>query len=184
MNQENATIHLREFMDAPEGWGRAEGRKAFQRLLEFVEAHKRMTVFRVSMRGVKRVDMSFASETLVEVARRYRGSKGFCIVDLDDEDVIENWDGAAAKKGQPLYLWADDQATIIGAQPTRGTRDALLFALNRGRARAAEFVETTPGMSIANASSKFKHLWEQGFLLRQEEMADVGGVEFVYQPIG
>jgi predicted transcriptional regulator len=39
-------------------------------------------------------------------------------------------------------------------------------------------------MSIANASSKFKHLWEQGFLLRQEEMADAGGAEFVYQPIG
>ena len=39
-------------------------------------------------------------------------------------------------------------------------------------------------MSIANASTKFKQLWEQGFLLRQESVADSGGVEFVYQRIG
>jgi predicted transcriptional regulator len=31
---------------------------------------------------------------------------------------------------------------------------------------------------------KFKQLWEQGFLLRRESVADSGGVEFVYQRIG
>ena len=32
--------------------------------------------FRVSMKGVERVDISFSSETVVELARRYRGHKG------------------------------------------------------------------------------------------------------------
>ncbi len=182
MNREKTTIHLREFMDAPEAWGREQGRKVYLRLLEFVEARSNVTTFKMSMLGVKRIDMGFASETLVELARRYRRSKGFCIVDLDDEDLIENCEMPAAKKGQPLFLWTDGQVTIIGAQPTQDTRDALLFALRCGRARAAEFVETTPGMSVADASSKFEHLWEQGFLLRQEEMADTGGTEFVYRP--
>jgi hypothetical protein len=95
MNQEITNIKLRDFMDEPEGWGRADGRKVYQRLFDFVEAHPKVVVFRVSMQGVRRVDMSFASETLVELARRYRATKGFCILDLQDADVIDNWDAAA-----------------------------------------------------------------------------------------
>jgi predicted transcriptional regulator len=30
---------------------------------------------------------------------------------------------------------------------------------------------------------KFKQLWEQGFLLRQESSADSGGVEYLYRLI-
>jgi hypothetical protein len=184
MNQEITSINLRDFMDEPEGWGRAQGRKVYQRLLDFVEEHPLVTVFRVSMQGVRRVDMSFASETLIELARRYRGTKGFCLVDLHDADVIENWDAAADRKRQPLVLWMNDGAKVIGAQPSRGTREALQFALERPQVRAAEFVDAAPDMSIANASSKFKLLWEQGFVLRQENVADSGGVEFVYMRIG
>jgi hypothetical protein len=176
-------IKLREFMDEPEGWGRAQGREVYQRLLGFVEANPGVMVFRVSTRGVRRVDISFASETLVELARRYRGSKGFCLVDLDDVDMIENWEAAAAKKSQPILLWAGDSGRVIGAEPSQGNREALTFALDRPQVRAAEFAEATPGMSIANASTKFKQLWEQGFLLRRESVADSGGIEFVYQRI-
>ena len=39
-------------------------------------------------------------------------------------------------------------------------------------------------MTIANASMKFKQLWEQGFLLREESAADSGGMEYVYSRIG
>jgi hypothetical protein len=46
--------------------------------------------------------------------------------------------------------------------------------------RAVEFAQATPDMSIANASTKFKQLWEQGFLLRRETTAESGGVEYVY----
>ena len=49
---------------------------------------------------------------------------------------------------------------------------------------ATEFAAATPKMSIANASTKFKQLWEQGFLLRREDVAESGGVEFTYYRIG
>ena len=184
INVKIVLIRLREFMDEPEGWGRAAGRDVYRRLLEFVEANPGVTVFRVSMEGVRRVDISFASETLVELARRYRGSKGFCFVDLDNVDMIENWEAAASKKSQPITLWVGDNGRVIGAEPSQGNRDALLFALSRPQVRAAEFVEATPNVSIANASTKFKQLWTQGFLLRREHGSDSGGVEFVYQRIG
>lgn len=177
-------LALREVMDRPEGWGRAQGREVYQRLLRSVEENPGTLVFRVSMKGVQRVDISFASETVVELARRYRGAKGFCLVDLTDPDLIENWDAAATKKGQPLLVWQGKSARLIGAEPTQGCREAFQFALERPQARAAEFTVTKKDISIANASMKFKQLWEQGFLLRQESAADTGGVEYVYRRIG
>lgn len=184
LNERSKVVRLRDFMNEPEGWGRAQGREVYQRLLDFVEASPGVVVFRISMKGVRRVDISFASETIVELARRYRGSKGFCLVDVDNADVIENWEAAATKKGQPIVIWEGKDGRVIGPEPSQGNRDALFFALRRSQVRAAEFAEATPGMSIANASTKFKQLWDQGYLLRHESVADTGGVEFVYHRIG
>jgi len=39
-------------------------------------------------------------------------------------------------------------------------------------------------MSVANASNKFRQLWEKGFLLRREEVAESGGMEYTYFRIG
>lgn len=170
-------------MDREEGWGRSEGRSVYPRLLAFVENNPGHTVFRVSVKEVKRVDISFASETVVELARRYRGSKGFCFIDLLDADMEENWDAAAARKAQPIMKWVNGAGTVLGVKPSQGARGALAFALAVPTVRAAAFAEATPAMSIANASSKFKQLWEKGFLLRQESAAETGGVEFVYSRV-
>lgn len=184
MNERAGVLALCEVMDRPEGWGRDQGREVYQRLLRSVEEHSGTLIFRVSMKGVRRVDISFASETVVELARRYRSTKGFCFVDMTDPDLIENWDAAAAKKGQPLLLFQGESVRLIGPEPTPGCREAFQFALERRQARAAEFSESRKDISIANASMKFKQLWEQGFLLRQESTADTGGVEYVYYRIG
>lgn len=176
-------LKLKDFMDRDEGWGRSEGRSVYPRLLAFVENNPGHTVFQVSVKGVTRVDISFASETLVELARRYRGSKGLCFVDLDDADMEENWDAAALKKVQPITVWTGGMPRVLGPKPSQGTRDALAFALAAPTVRVAQFVEATPAMSAANASSKFKQLWDQGYLLRQESAAETGGVEFVYSRI-
>jgi len=182
MNEMVRVLPLRNFMDRPEGWGRSQGRQVYQRLLEFVEDSPGTVVFRVSMKGVQRLDISFASETVVELARRYRRTKGFCLVDLTDRDLIENLDAAAEKKEQPIVVWRGMSADLIGSEPSEGTREAFQFAMGRPLSRAAEFA-TQKGISIANASMKFKQLWEQGFLLRREGTADSGGVEFIYHCI-
>lgn len=176
-------LALSTFMDRPEGWGRGQGREVYQRLLGFVESHPGTVVFKISMKEVRRIDMSFASETIVELARRYRRTKGFCLIDLTDRDMIENIDAAGEKKEQPMLVWGEKSADLIGPDPSEGTRQAFEFAMGRPQARAAEFA-AEKGVSIANASMKFKQLWEQGFLLRRESTADTGGVEFVYCRIG
>jgi len=180
MNEKAAKTSLSEFMEAPEGWGRNQGRVVYQKLLDFVESSPETVVFRISLKGVNRVDLSFASETVVELAKRYRTNKGFAFTDLTDQDMLENWDAAAARKQQPIMVWDGDKGRVIGITPSQGTVGAFEFALDRPVVRAAEYSSTNPGMSIANASSKFKHLWEQGFLLRREDVSGSGGIEFTY----
>jgi hypothetical protein len=121
---------------------------------------------------------------VIELARRYRGQKGFCFIDLTDQDMLENWEAAAARKGQPMMVWKGKKGRLIGVEPSRGNLEAFKFALEREHTRATEFAAATPNMSIANASTKFKQLWEQGFLLRREDVAESGGVEFTYYRIG
>jgi hypothetical protein len=177
-------VAFRDFMDAPDGWGREQGRIVYQRLLRFVEDNAGAMIFKVSLKNVRRLDISFASETIVELARRFRGAKGFCLVDLSDEDLIENWDAAATKKSQPILVWKGHSSRLLGGLPSPGNREAYEFALARPQVRAVEFSNANKGMTVANASMKFKQLWEQGFLLRRDAAADTGGVEYVYHRIG
>jgi hypothetical protein len=184
MNEAVCMVAFRDFMNSPEGWGRDQGREVYQRLLRFVESSAGTMVFKVSLKDVRRLDISFASETIVELARRYRGLKGFCLIDLSDEDLIENWDAAATRKSQPILVWKGRTCRVLGGEPSPGNREAYEFAIARSEVRAVEFSNANKGMSVANASMKFKQLWEQGFLLRRESTADTGGVEFVYHRIG
>ncbi|MDA8250736.1 MAG: hypothetical protein M0Z28_16410, partial [Rhodospirillales bacterium] len=83
---------------------------------------------------------------------------------------------------QPLLVWCGKSAELIGCRPSEGAREAFQFAMTRAQSRAAEFA-IEKGISIANASMKFKQLWDGGFLLRRESAADSGGVEYVYRRI-
>lgn len=174
-------------MEEEEGWGRACGREVYPRLVDYVESHPGVLVFKISLEGVKRIDLSFASETVVELARRYRGKKGFCFIDLTNPDMRENWDAAADRKELPLMVWEDEKhGQVIGRKPSAGLVDPLQFALNRTQTKAADYVASRKKdkLTIANASMKFKQLWQQGILLRREEKAPSGGVEYTYQRIG
>ncbi len=177
-------LRLRTYMTEDDGWGRAAGRETHRGLVDFVEANPGILIFRISNEGVRRIDISFASESVVELARRYRGKKGFCFVGLSDEDQRENWAAAAKRAGQPLMSWDDKGSLVVlGPEPSSGNSDAFRFALGRREAKATEYAATSRSMSITNASSKFKQLWEQGFLLRRESAAESGGVEYLYMPI-
>lgn len=182
MNEIGAqSLRLRVFMDEDDGWGRAAGRETYRRLTEFVETNAGVLIFRVSTMGVGRIDISFASETVVELARRYRGKKGFCFVGLIDPDQRENWAAAAQRAAQPIMSWDERGGCLtVGPEPSQGNGDAFQFALAKPEARAAEYAAARRNISITNASSKFKQLWEQGFLLRRESAAESGGVEYVY----
>jgi DNA-binding transcriptional ArsR family regulator len=179
MNETRAVVKLRELMNNPHGWGRDQGREVFQLLIQKVEANPGKLIIEVSLEGIERNDISFASETVVELAKRYRGNKGFCLSHVADVDLLENWEAAAAKKGQPLMVWDGETGRVIGVQPSQGNAAAFEYMLSKSSVTASEIANALD-LQITNASTKLKQLWEQGFLLRRQEIAESGGVEFRY----
>ena len=184
MNETISSIRLIDLMENPEGWGRDQGRRVFQLILDKVEATPESRIFQLNLEGVERFDLSFASESIVELARRYRSTKGFFITHVANADMEENLSVAAERKQQPLMVWDGKLARVIGLAPSQGTSAAFDFALKRRVARASDFAQAANGISISNASTKFKQLWQQGFLLRQEELAPSGGIEYSYICVG
>ncbi|MFL5704026.1 MAG: DNA-binding protein, partial [Ktedonobacteraceae bacterium] len=123
-------ITLREFMPGPDGWGYVQGRQMYEKLRDVVEAHPAEMIFTISLKGVEHTDASFPRESVVELAKSYRGRYGFCLKDATDPDLLDNWDAAALKREQPLIVWRDDTAQILGPQPGEGIRQMLDYILS------------------------------------------------------
>jgi len=172
-------VTLRDYMDGEDGWGCEEGRRVHQHLLHFVEDRRETDLFRISLRGVRRTDASFPREGVIELVRRFRGRKGFCLHHLDNPDLLDNWDAAALKLSQPLLVWNRQGHTLIGPQLTEGLRPVFESLVEAPDMTTAE-VAARLNLTISNASNKLKSLWESGYILRNERIAQTGGIEFEY----
>lgn len=178
MATEISLLHLMN--GQTDGWGHQQGRMVHGRLLEIVEAAPESSIFRISLKGVRRTDASFPRESVVQMAKRFRGHKGFCLADGKDPDLLENWDAAAMRMEQPLFLWTAGGAhRLLGPQAPKGSVDALDLVTSEGHATASQIAKRLD-IKINNASMKLRQLQEAGYLLREEEVAESGGVEFTY----
>jgi len=175
-------IRLRDLMEEDDGWGHEQGQEVHQRLLAEVRKHPAEPDFQVSLEGVRRTDSSFPRESVMEAARRFRGHRGFCLADVVDNDLLDNWDAAASRVEQPLVLWTGEAWRILGPQPSEGTRAALEYALSQPSVTASE-VASHLGLQVPNVSNKLKALFASGYLLRSERPAPTGGIEHVYRRI-
>jgi hypothetical protein len=182
VNQNWAEVRLRDLMPHDEGWGVEEGRDVYHKLLDRVEKNPGATVFRISVEGIRRTDVSFPRESVVELAQRFRGQKGFCLWNASDENILENWDAAALKREQPIFEWGRKGYRLLGPEPSQGLRQVLDFALDRDAVTTAQ-VASHFRWSAANASNKLRSLADGGYLLRREESAPTGGIEFVYHRV-
>lgn len=182
MKQIWAEIRLRELMSLEDGWGIEEGREVYHKFLGRIEAHPQAVMFRISLAGVRRTDVSFPRESVVELARRFRGQKGFSLWDATDENVLDNWDAAATKREQPLFVWNRKGYRLLGPLPSPGLRRLLDFALESESVTTAQ-VARHFRWSASNASNKLRALAEGGYLLRREETAASGGIEFLHHRI-
>lgn len=183
MNENVITIKLSNYLTALEGWGRAAGQAAQAKLRQHIDGRGPASLVRISLQSVKRLDVTFAREAIIGLVQHYRGSPAFCLVDLPAGDVFGNIAAAAAREALPLTIWSGGEAQIVGKSPSQGNRQALGLALARAELRAADLAAAS-GVSIANASTKLKQLWADGFIMRRQFIAPSGGIEFVYHRIG
>jgi len=154
----------------------------FRKLVDFVDAHPHATVFGVSLKGIESTDASFPRESVVALAKHFRGERGIFLMDLHDRDLIDNWTYAARAKEQPMVIWNDETFEVIGPEMNSATRTLVEYVLGK-RSILASQAATDLGLSVQNASTRLKNLVAAGYFLRAEEAAGSGGIEFKYRAI-
>ncbi len=184
MNETGTTIRLVDLIGGSDAWGHEQGREIHGKLLKIVEARPAVLVFRVSLDGLQRTDASFPRESVVELARRYRGRRGICLVDVEDPDLLDNWDAAAQRLLQPLFVWQlDGKHRLIGPPPAKGNVEMLEHVMSVPTTTASKASKSLH-LKVNNASMKLRQLNDAGYILRREESASSGGVEYSYFRIG
>ncbi|HYW58505.1 MAG TPA: DNA-binding protein [Polaromonas sp.] len=182
MNQKSMLTSLLTFTSSDHPYGNNEGKEVLRKLSEFVEQNASCNIFGISLDGITATDASFPRESVVALAKQLRGEKGFYLTKLVNRDLIDNWSYAALAKDQPLVIWNDSNFEIIGPELNKSTRDLVEYVLQRGSVLTSQ-VAADLGLSVPNASTRLKNLVTQGYLLRSEDAAQTGGIEFKYSAI-
>ena len=182
MNQNSVLVKLLSFTSGDRPFGNVEGKAVFRKLVDFVEEHPKSLIFGVSLKGIKATDASFPRESVVSLAKHFRGERGVFLTDLHDRDLIDNWSYAAQAKEQPLVIWDDANFRLIGPELNPATRTLVEYVLKK-RSVLASHAAADLDLSVQNASTRLKNLVAAGYCVRAEEVAETGGIEFRYLAI-
>jgi hypothetical protein len=182
MNQPALTLKLTDYMGGrKEAWGSESGQRIHDLLVTDIEGQAQVIV-RISLAGIERTDASFARASVIELARRYRGRRGICIVDIPTDDILENWDAAAIHRGQNLIAWTRKGPRLLGPALREDTWGLLKFVLQHDEVGTAELAKVMK-KQVTNVSTRLKRLCDEGLVLRREVTAPSGGVEYRYLAI-
>ncbi|MEH6472221.1 MAG: helix-turn-helix domain-containing protein [Halopseudomonas sp.] len=179
---EPITIKLLDIVGDPIAIGNEEGREAFQSLSRTMDAHPEQIVFEISLDGMAATDASFPRESVVTLAKSLRGEKAFFLTGFKNKDLIDNWSYGAEAKEQPLMVLDQEKRLWIGPMVKSATKDLLDFIYDQDSVTTSMVAEHFD-VSVQNASGKLKKLYNQGFIIGRKEIAESGGLEFIYRAI-
>lgn len=181
MNENQLIIKLLDITENDHPFGNVQGREAYRKLVDFVEAHPLQKVLGISLEGIAATDASFPRESVISLAKLYRGERWFFLQDFASRDLIDNWRYAAKAKEQPLFIWHGDDFEIIGPDVNSATEELIRYVVKNGTVTASK-VAADLNLTIHNASTRLKRLVSDGYLMRTEEVAPSGGKEYLYRP--
>lgn len=182
MNQKSIVVRLLDFTEGNRPFGNKQGKAVFRQLADLVESQPEVRVFGVSLLGIEATDASFPRESVISLAKQLRGERGIYLTDIQNRDLIDNWNYAALAKEQPVVIWNGPDFEVIGAEMNQATKTLVEYVLQKGEVTTSQ-VAADLGLSVQNASTRLKNLVLQGYFLRVEEVADSGGIEFKYLAI-
>ena len=181
MSKKNLIV-LRKLLTSDVAFGNKEGLKVYQAISMYIDEHPEYSIFEVSLRGIDATDASFPRESIVSLAKNFRGEKAFYLTNFKNKDLIDNWQYGAEAKKQPLLIKHEDKQLWIGPKVNSATQELLDFIYEQPRVTTS-LIANHFDVSIPNASMKLKKLFNQGYILGEKETASSGGHEFVYRPI-
>ena len=182
MNEKYIILTLRDYTEDDHPFGNKQGKDTFRKLLDAVEANPQCHIFGISLKGIEATDASFPRESVISVAKACRAEKGFFLLDVKSRDLLDNWSYAANAKDQPLVVWNGKSCDICGPKMNSSTEELMTLIFHLGSTTAAA-VAAELNISVPNASTRLKKLVDQGYILRAEETAESGGIEYRYLAI-
>ena len=175
-------IKLYDLVGESTVFGNDQGREIYQKLLSALDKHPSNKIVGISLSGITRSDASFPRESVISLAKSRRGEKGFYLQDFASRDLMDNWDYAAKAKDMTIIVFTDDQYELIGKEINSGARELLNLVMKSGIVTTSKVSEVLD-VSAQNASAKLKKLLATGLMLATKQVAETGGLEFVYTAI-
>ena len=183
MNQNRHILNLLKLTDGnTHPFGNQQGKETFRKLKDFLDEHPAISIIGISLAEIKATDASFPRESVISVAQLYRGNKGIYLVDIQNRDILDNWNYAAKAKDQPIIVWDNNTYEILGPSLTISSKELIDYVLIKGNSLVSQ-VASDLGISVQNASTRLKKLVMDGYILRNEVVAESGGIEYIYQAI-
>jgi len=178
----NSVIKLINIVGDAFVFGNDAGRDAYREISSIIDNNPSINSYEISLEGISATDASFPRESVVTLALLLRKEKGFYVTNFKSQEVIDNWSYAASAKDQPLLIVHENMKKWVGPKINDATLSLLDYIYQRNKITASQ-VSGEFNISIQNASAKLKKLFDKGYILGQKEVAESGGLEFVYRPI-
>jgi len=180
--EQNFILKLHDLIGESTAFGNDEGRQVYQKLLAELDKHPDKNVIGISLEGVTRTDASFPRESVISLAKSRNGEKGFFLEGFVSRDLMDNWDYAAKAKGQTMIVYENDNYRLIGNEINAGAKELLDFVMKHKSVTTAK-VSQAFDITAQNASAKLKKLLSLGLVLGSKQVAESGGMEFIFTSI-
>jgi hypothetical protein len=183
MNEKLPIFDLFALTETRTPHGNVLGKEVYRKLVDLIDARPKCRIFGISLKNIEVSDASFPRESVVSVAKHYRESHGFFLVDVKTRDMVDNWQYGADAKDQPLIIWyPKGEYEIIGPEMNAATRHLVGYVIDKGKVSTSQAAQDLD-MSVQNASTRLKKLFSQGYILRTEAVSETGGIEYLYEAI-
>jgi len=163
-------------------YGSKNGRELYHKLLDIVESDKNNKNFTISFTNIDMVDSTFAKESVVEIIKKYLSKKSFSLKNIRNTDITENINCAANLLEQGVVVWNDEAYQILGPRISEASRAVIDIIFEAEEITTAQ-LSNKQKITLQNASTKIKKLFNQGYITRQESTLQTGGIHYLYKPI-
>lgn len=175
-------MKLTNFLKTNIVFGRKEGKIVGEKIKAEIEKNNKY-IHEISFKGIVFADATFLLESIVLIAKQYKGQRGICVSEIENPDIIFNLNFAAKFVQQPItHIGFNNNIELLGSSLTVLNQQLLNFVIKNKPVSSVQAASNF-NLSIQNASAKLKKLVDEGYLLRTEQFADSGGFEYLYQPI-
>lgn len=159
------------------------GHVVYGRLYKLLSGIETSEPVKISFADVAFIDATFIRESVSSLIKIMSPARSISIVHLQDRDQEDNLQYVASSE-VPITVWLENgHCKIFGAPLSNGLRAMLeQFAFNGSLTTPAAAARTA--VSVQNASSTLKRLYDMRYIGRTGYKGETGGIEYTYHAVG